>query len=186
MKYWVEVVPKDEFKTANGALDVDKAREALTHDMWNLRVRRFDPALVKKENKFACVPFSAGEVMSFPAFAALVRAEYADHIRRQLDFLRQSSNMNVVCPVCGLSAVRTCGCPGGKYQGCLRFPGAQKRVAETRDQIARKFDEAFPEIRKRMTEAYVKKMLPPFLRACALAAIPITGAILVARKFVFL
>jgi hypothetical protein len=59
-------------------------------------------------------------------------------------------------------------------------------VAETRDQIARKFDEAFPEIRKRMTEAYVKKMLPPFLRACALAAIPITGAILVARKFVFL
>jgi hypothetical protein len=115
MKYWVEVVPKDEFKLGNGALDTDKANEKRTHDMWNLRVRRFDPDLVKKENKFAAVPFSAGEVMSFPAFAALMRAEYAEHIRTQLSFLRQSSDMKIVCPVCGLSAVRTCGCPGGKY-----------------------------------------------------------------------
>jgi len=81
-KFWVEVVPLPEFALANGSLDVDKAEQKRTHDMWRLRVRRFDPALINKDNHFVRVPFTQGEIMSFPDFVRLVRAEFTQNLNR--------------------------------------------------------------------------------------------------------
>jgi hypothetical protein len=107
ISYHVEVEVKPEF--SNGSiLDVDKANEAGTHDMFIFKVRRFDPSLLDEANPHK-VCLSEPVDMSFPQFLKEMHMGMEDHIRLQRLVVQRACARGQWCPECGLDADRDCG-----------------------------------------------------------------------------
>lgn len=99
--YHITVTVKEEFSLPGGRLDPRAASDSLTHDMWDLEIKYYDPSLPG-------LPFGHPKHMSLPDFMAMLQAKFSDHLRDQLQVLARRANEPECCSYCGMDMSRMC------------------------------------------------------------------------------
>jgi len=127
MHVYVEV--KKEFRTSSGTLDVNKARDSNTHDMFDITLCRYQ-ANEANVNLF----LGAETKMSFPAFMRIFMKDFAKHMKDQTDRLAEKVGNGLFCLNCGLTTDKICGCPKVRPQGGIVAKCRRDRSASFRSE----------------------------------------------------
>lgn len=103
--YHVTVKVKPEFSTSGGLLDVEKAFQSETHDMFDLEVSVYQPSALAS-GEFLSKPTK----MELSAFSKMFLQRFDGHLKRQTEMLIRRTASVSTCPGCGFDTTRECGC----------------------------------------------------------------------------
>jgi len=127
---YVEVELKPEFSKGGAVLDEDKAVAAQSHDMWDLKVSKFDPSrpYTKQAGER---PITAPITMTYPEFMKFQNDELDKHLAREKTRMLQRVTVGEFCPECGLSAEKYCGHTVVQEGRCTFFTDRAQSVADS-------------------------------------------------------
>lgn len=107
---YVKVLPKPAY--ADGIqLDISKAKNAKTHDLFDFYVRKYDARLVNTSNMYATFPFTPARKMNISELSRTVVEAFERNLHHQTDRLDDLGKpTGSMCPTCYLPCSKECAC----------------------------------------------------------------------------